>query len=205
MCWNSEVSLNTFIYAIISATILLLLNNTRYLYIMTVLSISSMQLLEYFAWININDKKMMKILSIIGIIIIFIQIFLFTNLIQNKKYKNIMLMLILLILIIYIILIFPQTTLDMIKAENGHLAWLWSDVNIVFILICFIFYLAPFFINKWYGFFMFGLISLIISMYFFYKYKTFGSIWCYISNILWVVLLIDSITRLMRRSNIFKH
>ena len=196
MCWNSQVSLNTFIYGIISAIILLLLNNTPYLYIMVAMSITSMQLLEYFTWININNKKITRVLSIIGIIIIIIQLFLFTNLIKNKKYKNSMLSFLLLLLILYFTFVFPTTTLDMVKGENGHLAWLWTDINIMWYIVIFIIYLIPCIFNKWYLFFYFGLISLSISLYFFSKYKTFGTIWCYISNFIWIILLYISITKI---------
>lgn len=195
MCWNAEVSLNTFIIGVISATILVLLNNTPYLYIFIGLSVSFMQLLEYFTWTNINNKKIIKILSIFGIITIITQVFLIIFLIKNKKYRNLMLSSLMIFLLIYINFIFPTTKLYMEKGKNGHLIWHWIDVNIIWFIITFLFYTIPLLLNRYYTIFSFLLMSIIICMYFFYKYKTFGTIWCYISNIIWIYLLYNSIIK----------
>ena len=74
MCWNAEVSLNTFIFAIIGMIIVVGLNKISYTTILFALSISLMQLLEYYTWNNINDKDIIFKLSIIGFLIILFQI-----------------------------------------------------------------------------------------------------------------------------------
>jgi len=193
MCWNPEVSLNTFIIGCICALILILLNNTPYLYILIGLSITSMQLLEYYAWNNLNNKKIIEKLSNIGLILIFTQLLLIANIIKNKKYKRILIILFYILLITYLIFQYPTTKLFMEKGENGHLIWHWIDVHPIWFILAFIFYLLPLYLNSEYIILLLGIISLVISLYYFYKYKTFGTMWCYYSNIIWLLLIINSI------------
>ena len=80
------------------------------------------------------------------------------------------------------------------KGENGHLIWWWLDIvyplNILFILL---FYIYPYYEIKNYSSLIFVIISVGISLYYNLKYKTWGSMWCYIGNILWISLIIKSI------------
>ena len=74
MCWNAGVSLNTFIFGTISAIIALILNKVSLTTIMIVYTVSLIQLMEYFAWRNIHNKKIIYYLSIIGSLILLFQI-----------------------------------------------------------------------------------------------------------------------------------
>ena len=75
MCWNAEVSLNTFIFAFVSLIIVVFLNKMDRIDILISLSISIMQLFEYFTWKNIHNKKIIYYLSLIaGPLIILSQI-----------------------------------------------------------------------------------------------------------------------------------
>ena len=78
------------------------------------------------------------------------------------------------------------------RGENKHLIWYWLDLSIYWIIIGLLFYLIPAYFNKYNNkfLFVFALITLIISLYFYYKYKTWGTMWCYISNILWIIFLL---------------
>lgn len=192
MCWNAEVSITTFIAGFASAIILLIMNKTPYHYILIGLSITSMQLLEFFAWRNIDDKKIIKNISTIGLFIIIFQLFIINFSIYNKKIRNIAIILLAIYIISFIIIISPSLNYDMEKGENGHLIWHWIDVPLIWQIIAYIFYLVPFYLNKDFYILYFGIISLIITLYFYYKYKTFGTIWCHISNILWLLLLLNA-------------
>ena len=76
MCWNSDVSLRTFIYALISFVIVVGFNRFSILIPLIALSVSFMQLYEYFIWKNIHNKKIIKNISILGPIIILVQLLL---------------------------------------------------------------------------------------------------------------------------------
>jgi hypothetical protein len=72
MCWSAKVSLETFIIGFIQLIILYLLKYDIKL-IAVVFSFIFIQLLEYFIWININNKKISKFYCFLTFIIIFLQ------------------------------------------------------------------------------------------------------------------------------------
>ena len=86
MCWNAEVSLNTFIYGTIAAIIVLSLNKIPIRSILLVYTVSLIQLMEYFTWKNINNNELIHYLSITGAFILLLQVLLITN--NNLKNKE---------------------------------------------------------------------------------------------------------------------
>ena len=192
MCWNAEISLNTFIFGIISMIILLLLNNIDYVIILFTFTISLIQLMEYYAWNNINDKKIIYKLSIIGFFILFSQILLFNYRFLNTKDRNIGLIIIIIFSIYLFIYNYNNDKFKMVKGENNHFVWHWVDFPLPLFIIVIFFYIYPA-ISFNYILFILVLIPLSISLYYYYKYKTFGSMWCYIGNIYWILLIIISV------------
>jgi hypothetical protein len=195
MCWNAEVSLNTFIFGIVSAIIVLILNKLKYHLVLILLSFTSIQLLEYFAWKNLNNKKVIRILSIIGIQIIFIQLLLLNYYLpRTQKQKIILTSAVVITYILFLLFQFPYVKLDMEKSKiNKHLIWHWLDLPLFWLLIGFLFYLIPCYLTNNIYVFTFGIFTLTFSLYNYYKYKTWGSMWCYISNSLWIFAIIISI------------
>ena len=195
MCWNAEVSLYTIIYGVISAIIVYALNVIPIHVIIILLSFTSMQLLEHFAWTYMDNKKINEILSYIGLLLIIIQIFLINYLSPNKQNSNILLRALFIILVFFMIFQFKNITFKMTVAENGHLLWHWLDLPILWIIIGISLYLIPSYLTKTKNYlpFYFMLITVIISLYYYYKYKTWGTLWCYFSNIAWIFLIIKSV------------
>ena len=193
MCWSAEVSLQTFIFGVISAIIVYALNVVQLHVIIILLSFTSMQLLEYFTWTYLHNKKINKILSYIGLFIIIIQIFLIICFISNKKSRNILLIAFSIVLILFILIEFKNITFKMTRGENRHLVWHWLDLPIIWIIIALVFYTIPSIIDKNYLSLLFVIITLTISFYYYYKYKTWGTMWCYISIIAWIFLIMKSI------------
>ena len=195
MCWSAKVSLNTFIYGFISAIIVYALNVIPLYVIIILMSFTSMQLLEYFAWTYMDNKKINEILSYIGLLLIIIQIFLINYLSPNKQNSNILLRALFIILVFFMIFQFKNITFKMTVAENGHLLWHWLDLPILWIIIGISLYLIPSYLTKTKNYlpFYFMLITVIISLYYYYKYKTWGTLWCYFSNIAWIFLIIKSV------------
>jgi hypothetical protein len=195
MCWNAEVSLNTFIFGIVSAIIVLILNKLKYHLVLILLSFTSIQLLEYFAWKNLNNKKVIRILSITGIQIIFIQLLLLNYYLPpTQKQKIILTSAVVITYILFLLFQFPYVKLDMEKSKiNKHLIWHWLDLSLFWLLIGFLFYLIPCYLTNNIYVFTFGILTLTFSLYNYYKYKTWGSMWCYISNSLWIFAIIISI------------
>ena len=96
MCWNTSVSLNTFVFSMF-VLLFIIYNNTYTEYkikelqnIWLCLFLASfifMQLIEYFIWRNINDKYYNKLFSILGTLLIFSQP-IFSSMITFQNIKS---------------------------------------------------------------------------------------------------------------------
>lgn len=190
MCWNSKVSLNTFSFSLFGILFALFNNVIKIFDFLWYLSFISMQLLEYFTWENLNDKKMNRLLSKIGLFLIVIQIPLFI-LSCSKVENKIKLILIGLYIIfsLFCIYYFP-IDFSMNKAPNGHLSWNWLNFPTIICFIWLSFMFGLYLYQKEY--FKFSIYSIIIlSIYYtYYKTHTWGSLWCWIANILALGLII---------------
>ena len=82
MCWNQYVSLNTFMFSIF--VLLLIAYNNKYTQYKTplfnnkfvyffFLSFITMQLIEFFIWRNIDNKKLNNLFSTLGALLLLIQ------------------------------------------------------------------------------------------------------------------------------------
>ena len=184
MCWNAGVSLNTFIFGTISAIIALILNKVSLTTIMIVYTVSLIQLMEYFAWRNIHNKKIIYYLSIIGSLILLFQISLLNySYLKSTNEKKQIFIIILLFAITAFFYNIVNKKFKMEKGTDGHLKWLWIDFPLPIIFIIIFLYLYPASRTETKYTFIFLLISIIISLYYYYKYKTWGSMWCFIANI----------------------
>ena len=194
MCWNAEVSLNTFIYAIISFFIVIGFNKLPIITSIISLFVSLIQLYEYFAWKYIHNEKIIYYLSIFGPLIILLQLLLISYSNFNDKTELIItISLIFIVGIIWMIYNYYNDKFDMKVGENGHLIWYWVDTPLIIMILVFLLYLYPMIRNNNIYTFIFTSVVLLISLYYYYKYKTWGTMWCYFSNLIWIFLLGKSI------------
>jgi hypothetical protein len=198
MCWNAEVSLNTFIFGIICMTIVIILNKIKYIHILFALTVSLIQLMEYYAWNNINNKEVIYNLSIIGFLILLSQILFLNYGCLNSKDRPIGIILIIIYSIYLFIYNYQNEKFKMEKGENKHLIWHWVDFPIPFLIIILTFYIYPSF-RCGYKALMLISIPLLISLYYYYKYNTFGTMWCYYGNIYWIILILISIMKVISK------
>jgi phosphatidylserine synthase len=99
MCWNKDISLNTFLFSVFALLFIYITNtytkyktpsfDNKWVYVVT-LMVSSMQLLEYFIWKNIKNRDMNIFLSKIGLFLIVLQICSFI-LLADKAYRYLIL------------------------------------------------------------------------------------------------------------------
>lgn len=189
MCWDQTISLNTFIFTLFGINFAYLNNViTTYDYVFY-LSFSSIQLLEYFTWGNLNDKKMNRFLSQIGMFLIFMQPILFI-LSLSKVESNIKTLVITLYMMFFLfcILYFP-IDFSMAKAPNEHLGWNWLNYPPLIIFIYVFFYYILLLYAKRYVTFIFYVMLFIAVYYTYYKTNTWGSLWCWIANIITIHLI----------------
>ena len=76
-----------------------------------------------------------------------------------------------------------------VRAANGHLAWKWLQPHPIVAMVWLAFLIAPFIIRRNYMFATYILATFIISVVTYINYGTWGSMWCWMYNMIWVVLL----------------
>ena len=205
MCWNAEVSLNTF-YMGIFGILLALLNKISYVNIFYYLTIILMQLLEYFGWTYYNNQNANFIISLCISFLLLIQpIASILTLYAFKNKHNIMKnMLIIYISYLFIHLLtnkFSKNMYYIYKGNNGHLVWNWlskKNISIVHLLIYLFFFIYPLYIGKSYIPLFLATSTLLISLYTYYKYDTWTSMWCWIASI---IIIFSLIFKYLSKSN----
>jgi hypothetical protein len=203
MCWNKDVSLNTFLFSIFTLFLIIYNNtftkykineiNNIFAYIF-LLSFILMQLIEYFLWQNLNDKFYNKLLSFFAASLIFIQPIASTLIIKNLSERNFILFLYLLFGIPFALIKILNTKFSTSIANNGHLKWDWIDSGNKYIYIFYLFYFFflfyPLIREKLYFSFLIAFILLLISIYSYYRDGTADSMWCWSVNTIMLYFLI---------------
>lgn len=195
MCWNQNVSLNTFIFGIF--VLLLIAYNNKYTQYKTpffdnkfvflfFMSFITMQLIEFFIWRNIDNKNLNNLFSILGSFLILIQPIASLLLLKDEslKYK---------LITLYSIVAFPNfiyhnyyNKITTEVSKLGHLKWNWQDTsgfNKVLYIFYFVILFFSFFVNKNYYGLTVVLFLLAITYYSFLQDGSEGSLWCWSINL----------------------
>ena len=196
MCWNAEVSLNTFIFSIFVLSLVYYNNNyTKYkihhfdnqwMYIFLLLAFS-MQLIEFFIWKNINNKYYNKIFTILAFILVFCQPIASLMLLKNYLLRNIILLPYLIIGIPYIIYIIYTKKFRSIVSSSGNLIWNIKIHRFCFWIWLFLLLFSFIYEQKW-GHILFAIVTLSIFIY--KERSTTGSVWCWFINSISIYLAI---------------
>ena len=163
MCWNQEVSLNTFLFSSFVLGLIIYNNaytqykihelNNIWVYVFFACYIS-MQLIEFFIWRNINNKYYNRLFSTIACCILLFQPIASLMLLSDIKIRNLLLGLYILLAGPYTIYNFSIKNIHSIKSENGHLRWIFFQAQPIFWIIWIFFFLFSFLYNRaWSGFF----------------------------------------------------
>lgn len=194
MCWNKEVSLNTFLFS--SFVYLLILYNNKYTFYkipdfnrfwicVFVGVVILMQLVEYFIWKNIDDVFYNKLFTICAMIILFIQPITTIMNVSDSKIKQFLLLSYLGIMMSFGFINYNKNIYSTIS-QNKHLNWNLINYDnkiakIVQVAWLF-FFLFPLFYEGHNIGFLFGILTLLIITYNYIKDNTVESMWCWIVN-----------------------
>lgn len=194
MCWNAEISLNTFIFSFFMLLFIAYNNNytkykiqelnNQFAYIF-IFSIISIQLLEYFLWKNITNKRLNKILSTIGTLIIYMQPIAALFLMNDVRKRNFY---IFIYLCSFPFLIYKMTKTHPFTfiSKKGHLQWNWPNMDgFDFMYIIFLF--LPLIVNKLYTVAIITAILLFLSIYLYRVDNSYKSLWCWYSNLFMII------------------
>lgn len=198
MCYNAEISLTTFIYGCISAIIVYYLRVVPPKTILILMSITFIQFIEFLTWTYYDNITINRYLSILAFLTIVTQLILLNYFLPDKKASKILLLSLFIFAILFLIFQLRFVDFRMRIGKNKHLSWYWLDLPLIWIIIGLAFYLIPAYLSKYKSTFVFILTILIVSLYYHWKYKTWGSMWCYFSNIGWLYLLGFSIFTLIK-------
>lgn len=185
MCWNEYVSLNTYVFSV-GMLLLMIYNNNytpykvninRYGYFF-ILSFCSMQLIEYFLWRNLENKKLNYFYSVIGQILVTIQPIASLLLLTDTLLKAQMIGL-------YSLFVgsvfFTHKQIFKTSVQNGHLKWSWVPINHYIYLIWVFFLMFSFIVNHHYLALLVALFLFVIT-YLNAESGTGGSLWCWTIN-----------------------
>ena len=204
MCWNQYVSINTFAFGIF-VLLLVAFNNqyssykieffkNPYAYLF-VLSVISMQFIEFLLWRNINNPLINNIVSTFGLIILTLQPFTSLLLINDIKLRNNLLTIYSVPTLLFLIYTIYTTNIHTEISKLRHLSWYyWTNSNVPLLnILALIFYLIflflPLIYNKYYQTLVFLFIFLVIK-YYYDKDRSANSLWCFFVNIVMLYFLI---------------
>lgn len=205
MCWNADISLNTFLFSCFAMVFIYITNTyTKYktpsfdnglVYLFIGLGVS-MQLLEFFLWRNLNNKKRNAFLTKIIASDIALQPFILMFLIKNPILRYGLLALYILFIAIYLVYklwIGPFFAFQTTVSKNGHLSWSFhgpksSEKLTLFIYLAF--YVTALFLIDNLTIRWFCLITLLISGILYYKDYTIGSMWCWMINLVFLYFIV---------------
>jgi len=205
MCWNADISINTFLFSCFVLLFIYFTNTyTKYktplfdnpIVYLFILSVVSMQLIEFFLWRNLKNKSVNETLSKLSSFLFILQPLFLMLLIPVLKIKKTMLTLYLLFMAFYLTYkkIFSPIIFHTSIAKNGHLSWEFVNnkgYEYIFTFIYLLFYISTAFLVNNFLITLFLIPSFILSLFFYFRDGTFGTMWCWISNLFLLYFLVD--------------
>jgi len=197
MCWNESISLNTFIFTSF-VLLFILYNNTytnykleefhqNYLLYFFYLAFTIMQLFEYFLWKSVKQKNetMNVLFSILGfILIMFVQPLMsmaFISKTEINTRNNLLILYFSALIALFISKLNDKSFSFTTTVDNGHLKWNWLQFNGYEILFVFVWMFCAFYSTTLF-FRIAGVIMVPFFFMYYYKEKTWGSMWCWALN-----------------------
>jgi hypothetical protein len=200
MCYNADISIQTWQFAIIGF-IIGLLGGFPIQKLLFAILFSSMQLVEYFLWTNLNDPDKNRFYSIIGHIVLLLEPLFALFMIQNLQLMKFLVTFYIIFLIIFHTLYLKKMNFYTLVGENRHLDWQFTrNIGNLYSFIWFGLLFFGIYMSKDIVFLLGGIITLLYSLYKENYNNTFTSLWCYLSNIVWVYIIFWVILHHFRNS-----
>ncbi len=199
MCWNADVSIKTWYFALIGFIIGLIGKQVHISVLLFALLFSSMQLIEYYLWKNLNNHDKNQFYSKIGHFIILLEPLFALFMVYSLKLYGLSITKFLITIYIIYICIFTYTKYNKLNfitriGNNGHLDWGFTkNHGILHYIIWFSLFYFGIFMTKNIVFIILGIFTLLYSLYKTNYDGTSNSLWCYYSNIIWVYIIIRNL------------
>ena len=186
MCWNAEVSLQSFLVGLASVGIGALRGVSLPILLFS-LTIVFMQLIEYIVWSNYENKEINRQASFAAAALLWSQPI--ASILTTQSPGP--------LLTAYLalsgagLLMNPTRDYSMTRAPNGHLAWNWLSRDVLSLAVYFLFLFVPLVLTKSLTLLAMALGTLAVSLYSFHSDNTWGSMWCWMVNGIVVVSLLQ--------------
>jgi len=194
MCWNKEVSLNTFLFS--SFVYLLILYNNEYTFYkipefdkfwirILIGIIILVQLVEYFIWCNVNNMFYNKLFTAFITILLFFQPVTTMLNMSDSKIKKMLLIAYLGLTIPFVLMNYNKniySTISQYKHLNWNLINRENNIAKIMQLSWLFFFLFPLFYEGHQFGFMFGALTLMVTLYNYMNDNSVESMWCWIVN-----------------------
>jgi hypothetical protein len=206
MCWNPDISLNTFLFACFGLAFIWVANtftkyksslfeNNKLIYVFF-FATAAMQLVEFFLWKNLKNAASNTFWSKIASFVIVVQQVTLMLLIPSPEIRKNMLLLYAVFLGSFFLYkkIFSPIRFYTTVAKNGHLSWDWlgfKGYEIIWMVISLLFYILPLYFIQNTTMLFFITILLIASLFLYFKDGTFGTVWCWASNFSLLYFIVD--------------
>ena len=187
MCWNAEVSLQSFLIGGFSIFFAYQkgLSLPITFFCMTIVG---MQLVEYFVWSFYDNSTVNFQASVAAALLLFLQPIASSLTLPSKWISPI----ITIYLLLGGLLVLSDTTsirekYKMTRGENGHLVWNWLEPDTktsISLVVYFLFLFIPLLLTNQLTLLVLSLTTLGFSLFSYYKDNTWGSMWCWIINYL---------------------
>ena len=192
MCWNQDVSLNTFVFSM-GVLLLIIYNNayTKYkikhftsIYVVLFyMSFICIQLIECFIWRNLNHSFYNPFFSFLGLALLWLQPIASTMMITQVNLRNKLVMSYLAMAVPYGVYKMYTNRFYSSVSKMGHLRWNFIDNDSVFVLpIWLFFFLISMVVQKQLVSFVVGCVTFGITYFNYQNDHSMGSNWCWVAN-----------------------
>jgi|Laugrespbdmm15sd_2_1035082.scaffolds.fasta_scaffold10799_2 hypothetical protein len=191
MCWNENVSLNTFLFSGFILALIIYNNaftkykiqelNDKWVYLFFA-SFIFMQLIEFFIWRNINNKFYNNLFSIIATLLLLVQPLVSIMILKNIELRNLLIYSYLSLIIPFSIYKFSTNHVYSTVSKGGHLIWNFFDIPRESWFVWLFFFLFSFAYEKNWFAVIFSLVTLLITFINYKNENTIGSMWCWAVN-----------------------
>jgi hypothetical protein len=203
MCWNADISLNTFVFACLALVFIWIANTftkyksrsfeNKFMYAL-LFAVASMQLVEYFLWKNLKNSARNLMLSRTAITLIVAQHLLVMAMIPNRNTRFYMYLAYAFAILLFYYFKYPSVSVKTSVAKNGHLCWEWMNfkgLDLLWVWVGLLFYLVPALLIGDFLFIFFNCLLFAVSLFYYAKFNTFGTVWCWAVNLFFFVFLVD--------------
>ena len=191
MCYNSSISLQTYLFSIIAFFIGYSQGFSLPILLFGIV-FSHMQLVEYFLWKNLDNQKKNTLYSKWGAFILFLEPIFSLHMIPDTSLQFILIPLYIFFMS-FAYLFNPKIDFSTKKGKGGHLIWNFlqspsSPISIIWNL----FFFGGILLTQNWKIILFAFITIIYAKYTTQTNES-GSFWCHFVNIFWIYIIFWSI------------